>query len=756
MASLVLTVVGTAVAGPFGGLVGGLIGSYLDQAFIFPAIFGRPSGPRLEDLHVQTAAEGSNGRLVLGPRNRTAGTLIWASDFIEHENSDKKGPTLYTYSVHAAIAIGEGEIRRVRRIWADSKVIYDRGEQDGRVGDIRVYTGTLTQTVDPLIEASDPGNTPAYRGTAYVVIENLDVTDWGNRIPNFSFEVEGDIELPVQDAIIRIGERGGIDAAEMDTTRVPGCLRGYVVLGPQETIRILDPLMTAFSLGARDDNGVLTFWKRGEEDNYGVVPAEDLGAAEYGQEAAARVVKITDTREFQLPSQVTVQHVDPAWDLQQGSQRERRINATNPDVVSLTLPITLKVEEARDLAKVLLWAGYAERQLVEFDLPPSYIRLQEGDVLTVPITADGLTALVRVIEIGRGYNYLLRVKGHITELGTYDQTSSVDNRSGSGTVTPPTALTWYILDIPAITSNHQQVLGFYVAAGFRRLDTTWRGTRAYKSADNVDFEDAWTHQRESTFGKTISVLQDIGASSLWWDNANTVDVLLYEGTLASASEASVLNGANRVIIGNEIIGFTTATLIADRTYRLSGLLRGLRNTEDYMAGHAIDERVVYLSASLVFYTGVEQADIGSDRYYKNVPVGANAATAPVQTHAPLAGTIRHFAPAHLQAVNSQSTSNNDCEISWVRRSRALVAPFSIGDAPLLDSTELYDLEIRYAQGTPLRTERIVADTSFTYTEAMQTADGLTPGTDGFHVYVYQVSTVAGRSLPAITFYDPTP
>lgn len=755
MASLVLTVVGTAVAGPFGGLVGGLIGTYLDQAFIFPAIFGRPSGPRLEDLQVQTAAEGSYARFVLGPQNRTAGTLIWASDFIEHESSDKKGPTIYTYSVHAAVAVCEGPIRKIKRVWADSKVIYEDGVKDSRVGDIRIYTGTTTQTVDPLIDASDPGNTPAYRGTCYVVIENLDVTDWGNRIPNFSFEIVADVQMPVQDAIEKITERAGLAAEEVNTDRVPGCLRGYVVLGPQETVRIIDPLMTAFSLGARDDNGVLTFWRRGEEDHYGVIPDADLGAHEYGQEASAHLIKITDTREFQLPSQIAVQHVDPDWDLQQGSQRERMVNSTNTDVTSLTLPLTMSVDEAREVAKTLLWSGHAERRLVEFDLPPSYIRAQEGDLMTVALTDSGVTATVRIIEIGRGYNYLLRVKGHVTELGTYSQAANVDRRAPGDGGLRPTPLLWYILDIPAITSNHLQVLGFYVAAAFTQSATAWRGAQGFKSSDGTNYEEAWVHTRESSIGVTETALEDLSASPLWWDNVNTVDVFMHEGTLASATEAEVLNGANRALVGDEIIGFKTATLISTRRYRLSGLLRGLRDTQEKIAGHVIGERFILLSlGQLAFYTGLEQSDIGAERYYRDVPSGADASTSPVQTATPMAATFRHFTPCHLTAV--KDTADNDCLISWVRRSRAITAPFAVGAAPLLDSVETYIVEIRYAQGVALRTETVTGATSFTYTEAMQTADGLTPGTSGFHVYVYQLSSVAGRSLPAIVFYDPTP
>ena len=55
---------------------------------------------------------------------------------------------------------------------------------------VRLHRGGESQLPDPLIAAIE-GETaaPAYRGTAYVVFENLDLTPFGNRIPQFNFEV---------------------------------------------------------------------------------------------------------------------------------------------------------------------------------------------------------------------------------------------------------------------------------------------------------------------------------------------------------------------------------------------------------------------------------------------------------------------------------------------------------------------------------------------------------------------------------------
>jgi hypothetical protein len=130
---------------------------------------------------------------------RVAGHLIWSSRFLEHVDSERVGgkgggATVreYSYSVSLAIALCEGEVSRIGRIWADGQPV----EQAGLT--LRLHRGTEDQLPDPLIEAIEgAGRAPAYRGTAYVVFDDLDLTPYGNRIPQFNFEVfRAPAELP--------------------------------------------------------------------------------------------------------------------------------------------------------------------------------------------------------------------------------------------------------------------------------------------------------------------------------------------------------------------------------------------------------------------------------------------------------------------------------------------------------------------------------------------------------------------------------
>ncbi len=203
MATIVLSAVGAAAGASIGGsalglssvvigrAVGATIGRVIDQRILgsgSPAV----ETPRIERFRLNSASEGSAISQVFG-RTRTGGQVIWASRFQERASTSGGGgkgapstprTTTYSYSVSIAIALCEGEISRVARIWADG------AEIAADEMNIRVYAGGEDQFPDPKIEAVEgAGFAPSYRGIAYVVIEDLELARFGNRVPQFSFEV---------------------------------------------------------------------------------------------------------------------------------------------------------------------------------------------------------------------------------------------------------------------------------------------------------------------------------------------------------------------------------------------------------------------------------------------------------------------------------------------------------------------------------------------------------------------------------------
>ncbi len=196
MATLVLAAAGQALggllAGGVGAAVGQAAGAFAGYAFD-NALFGESrtiEGPRLSELEVQSSVEGAPIPLVYG-RVRLAGQVIWSTSLEEVVSEEKVGgkgggggatSRSYSYFGNFAVAICEGEITRLGQIWADGKLL------DTTDITMRVYHGGADQMVDPLI-AGKQGDCPAYRNVAYVVFERLPLADFGNRLPQLTFEV---------------------------------------------------------------------------------------------------------------------------------------------------------------------------------------------------------------------------------------------------------------------------------------------------------------------------------------------------------------------------------------------------------------------------------------------------------------------------------------------------------------------------------------------------------------------------------------
>jgi hypothetical protein len=211
MATLILQAAGSALGGIVGGPIGAAVGRAvggLAGAAVDHALFGdsdnprHVEGPRLKDIDGLTSTEGAPIPRLYG-RARIGGQLIWATRLEEVANTvtERSGTrggkgggddtgrtttvtTTYSYFANLAVGLCEGPIAFVRRVWADGR------ELDLTTIRMRVHRGSEDQSADPLIVAKEgAANAPTYRGLAYVVFERLPLAQFGNRVPQFSFEV---------------------------------------------------------------------------------------------------------------------------------------------------------------------------------------------------------------------------------------------------------------------------------------------------------------------------------------------------------------------------------------------------------------------------------------------------------------------------------------------------------------------------------------------------------------------------------------
>lgn len=185
-----------------GAALGGAVGGAID-----PPKGPKLTGPRLSDLSQQGASYGAAIPRIYGSV-ALSGNIFWIENNALKETSHTEGggkggggpeTTTYKYSATFSLGLCEGPIIGVRRIWVGGNLIYDAGSGD--IGTLlasnasgsgfRVYTGSETQMPDPRMQATvGVANTPAYRGLAYIVFEDFDLTNYGNTLLGAQIKVE--------------------------------------------------------------------------------------------------------------------------------------------------------------------------------------------------------------------------------------------------------------------------------------------------------------------------------------------------------------------------------------------------------------------------------------------------------------------------------------------------------------------------------------------------------------------------------------
>lgn len=274
MASVVLSVVGGAVGGPIGAAIGSVVGAYIDSRLVAALTPDQKiEGQRLSDIKVTSATEGITIPRVYG-RMRMGGNIIWATDFREEKHTSDSGggkgggggveTTEYLYFASFAVAICEGSIAGIGRIWADGKPFKVKNAV------YRIHKGTETQVPDSLIESKmGAGNAPAYRGVAYIVFDDLPLKDFGNRIPQLSFEVFRHIDDP--------------DSAEEITRAVnliPGA--GEFVYATEKILKSSNGVSSAENVNSSDEQPDILVALDNLETNAPNVESVSLVAAWFG------------------------------------------------------------------------------------------------------------------------------------------------------------------------------------------------------------------------------------------------------------------------------------------------------------------------------------------------------------------------------------------------------------------------------------------------------------------------------------------
>ncbi len=171
---------------------------------------------QITELREQTSSEGNPQPVIYGVARPIGGNLIWQTPAekkywkekigrVKVKKSLPSGKNKYEdiYQEHEdivrsyAIRICRGPEVTVLRVWKNGKLVYDaRGTAWGIennetfLRNVTFYDGAWDQMPDPHMEAKiGYGQVPAYRGLAYMVVAEDNLTDYRGAMPQYTFEV---------------------------------------------------------------------------------------------------------------------------------------------------------------------------------------------------------------------------------------------------------------------------------------------------------------------------------------------------------------------------------------------------------------------------------------------------------------------------------------------------------------------------------------------------------------------------------------
>ncbi|MEO5598806.1 MAG: phage tail protein [Novosphingobium sp.] len=673
MATLLFSAVGSMFGGPIGGAIGALVGRSVD-GMIFGG--GTREGPRLKELSVTTSSYGTPVPRVFG-RMRLAGTIIWSTDLVEHRDKQgggkgKPSVTNYSYSASLAVALSSRRIAGIGRIWADGNLLRGAAGDMKSGGSFRFYNGAGDQLLDPLLAAAEgEGLCPAYRGLAYSVFEDLQLGDFGNRIPALTFEVFADDAGFTSAALL-----DGVVDDVVATVAMSGLVGLSCEGSLADTLSQLDP---AWPIDCDVSGDQLTLGRDGTSApillrEAAISIADDAFGSKQGY----------TRKRLPPPSALPeiLRYYDIDRDYQPGLQRAPgRPRPGQPATVEL--PAALASGDARQLIEVIARRASWARQTLAWltaELDPG---VRPGSLVTVPDEPG----------VWRVNDWEWRDSGiELSLQRTFGDGAAVAiTLADPGRTMPPldalpsqTVLTAFELPWDGTGSGDTPLLFAATSSG----SAGWKGAALYVEHGDGQLQPLGASGRaRSAMGQAITTLP--AASPHLFDRISSVVIELVANdlVLADSTARQITMGANRALLGSEMIQFASAVSLGNARWRLEGLLRGRGGTEWATDSHIAGEAFLLLDGTASALDPVLVGDM-PDAHIAAIGLGD---AAPVTAAIALRGITRKpLAPVHARY---ERAADGSLTMRWTRRARGAWTWLDGVDSPLHEQAEFYEVTL---------------------------------------------------------------
>lgn len=639
---------------------------------------------KISSFTVSTAEYGSTVPEILGT-TRISPNVIYYDDFTahEHRSSQKSGKgggsrtttITYTYTVAVILALCEGQISGIGKMWKD-KSLYQY--PNGDIG-LTLFDGEEDQQPWAYTAGKHPDKALAYSGLAYMA-GVIDLGDSGS-MPSYNFEVKGKlletgdgVDVNPADYILYVLNKIGLGGIEIDG------IENYRQYCKEADMLISTPSDKMDAKAAREiinDIANITnayiFWSN---NRLKIVPRADRPVGKWKPDKTIRYnltpddfipqtggvcVSYSRKDSSEIYNRISVEFLNRA-----NAYEKEIVNYQDSDDIkefgvrqaSTTQAHYLYTKtRAVKLAEELCRKNKYERVKYTFKLNWAFCRLEPGDLVMLNDPLMGIENQPAMIDSATEgtdgiitFTAISRAKGVYSD-AEYDvhenERPLIDFNPDPGVCEPPPM----IFQPPALMTNADNE----VWIGTWGKNPNWGGCSVWVSDTNQYYKKLGTIDNRARYGTLTKPLNI---------EDTVLEMTLNQGSFTSVDAESAANGDTVLYVGGEALSYETAELLEDGTWRLSGLVRGQFGSEaDY---HAPGARIARCDEAFL-KSGLANSYIGKTIYFKftafNIFGGAEQSLADVLAYSFKPVSVQ-IPPPDVEVLNVERMSSSIRRYWW--------------------------------------------------------------------------------------------
>lgn len=536
-----------------------------------------------------------------------------------------------------------------------------------------------------------------------------------------------------------------LNASDVDVSKLTKTVKGYAIVNPTSAKAAIEPLQAYAGFDFVESDGFLKGILRHDEPDV-VIPREHLGVRG-SNESPRRPIEETRAPDSEMIRELYVDYIDTDNDHATGTALSYRTATQSTAINKTQLAIAMTAEEAGVTAYNMLYEAWLNRITVTSSTFMRYLTLDPGDVVQLG------ESVVRIESIRYGRN-VIEITGHPTMSRSDFSMSVQPNPVNVINVADVEDVKAVYLELPPLVDTIDSPVLYTALLGNENQSKNFDGASIWRYDE---FQQIWSQIADVPYVATHGILNspynlygnlstDDAVAS--FDEKGTISVTLKSGELYSTTRNAVLaSSVNAAILydpqnpyNSEVIQFTTADLVAENTYNLSGILRGRRGTvpQNFPNGSIF----ILIESDTIVPITMNLRDLNQTIKLRSVNSGQTIDDAEATQVSVVyeARTLKPLAPVQLRSSYLENKTRN---IRWKRRARINSQMLNYSEVALDELVEQYTVQIVSDTNLVLRSA-VVTTNEFNYSYDDYIADYASNNSQQLYFQVAQFSNRAGN------------